>query len=325
MMSPRIPKNVVAITPGGNITMDHIMGFYALWTVPDEPVSASKLQRLWISEGLPPNLIPRTREAKHVFQQACRSIERRSRSTDATGRRQEIEVDPVMESAKRVVYQITSLIRDETNEVIDHPKAMRVAFDKEDETITCEPLDRNAGLEQEDLDAMQETIQTYFDKNSKKVPGPRVRSGVRALMKEIGATNIRKKAGGVYFVPKDGKPHLDALNTVLDGLWEDKAELHLICAANAEGERELVERHFTVNVSEEVDELMAEVTEALTGEGRRMRKDRVGNILSQRKSLGELREKYSGLIDSSLQEIEAKLGLLDQQLEQLVLKSNATD
>lgn len=325
-MNPRMPKNVVAITPGGEITMDHIMGFYALFTVPDAPVSASKLSRLWISEGLPPDLIPRSRAAKNVFQQACRSIETRSRSTDTTTRkRQEIEVDPVTESAKRVVYQVTSLRRDEANEVIDHPKAMRVAFEKEDEKIVCEPLDKNTGLDDEDLKTLAERIESYFDRNAKKVPGPRVRAGVRALMKEIGATNVRKKAGGVYFVPKDGKSYLDGLATVLELLWHEDAELHLIFAANAEGEREMVERHFTVNVSEEVDELMAEVTDALTTEGRKMRKDRVGNILAIRKTLGEQREKYASLIGNSLEEVGTKLDLLDQQLESLVIESNTPD
>lgn len=326
----RVPKNVVAVTPGGNITMDHIMGFYTLFSLPNEPVSASKLNRLWAAEGLPPDLIPNSRAAKNNFQQAVRSIENRSRKTDADKKRTEIEVDPVMEDANRCIYQVTKLKRDERNEVIDHPKAMRVTFDKNTEIITWESLDRLEDMDESDLQGLFDLIQNHYDRNAKKVPGSRVRAAIRKLIKEVGGTSIiRKKggSGGIYFVPKDGRDYLDSAQTVLDGLYGEDAELHLIFAASADGERELVERHFTTNVSSEVDELMAEVTEALKGgeKGRRMRSDRVGNILAQRKMLGQHREKYADLLDSSLEVIGDKLDLLDQQLERLVLSTNADD
>jgi hypothetical protein len=320
----RTPKNVVAITPGGNITLDHIMGFYTLFTIPDKPVSTSKLNRLWIAEGLPHELIPHEREAKHNFMQACRSIETRSRNTDSASKRKEIEVDPVTETPDRVVYQITSLVRDKLSEVIDHPKAMRVTYTKADQKIEFKPLDKTTGLDDAELEALAQRIQDRFDADAQMIPGARVRASVRSLMAEMGATNVRKKAGGVYFVPKDGKSTLDGLGNVLKDLWpDDEAELHLIFAANADGERDLVERHFTVNVSDEVDALMAEVADALNSEGRRIRKDRVGNILVQRRVLGEQRERYAELLGTSLDEIENNLDLLDQQLEKLVLHLGA--
>jgi translation elongation factor EF-G len=318
----RVPKNVVAVTPGGNITLDHIMGFYTLFTIPNEPVSASKLNRLWIGEGLPHELIPNSRSAKNNFQKAVRSIENRSRKTDQDKKRIEIEVDPVIENDLKVVYQVTKLARDQFNEVIDHPKAMKVTFEKDSETMSWEPIDKLSDMDETDLKNLFHLIEAHFDKNAKKIPGERVRASVRKLMKEVDATNIRKKAGGVYFVPKDGKPYLEGLEAVLAELYGGEAELHLIFAASAEGERELVERHFTTNVSTEIDQLMAEVTASLrVKEGQKMRKDRVGNILAQRNSLGQNREKYAQLLGTSLEEIEGKLGLLDQQLEKLVLQA----
>lgn len=322
---PRKSKNVVAITPGGDITMQHIMGFYALYTVPDKPVSTTKLNRLWVAEGLPHDLIPHERDAKHNFMHAVRQIETRSRNTDSTGTRKEIEVDPVTETKDRVVYQVTALVRDSLNEVINHPKAMRVVFDKSTYDITSETLDKNPGLDDAELENLLQRVQDTFEANATKTPGARVRASIRALMKEVGATNVRKKAGGVYFVPKDAKESLDSLDRVITGLWKDEGELHLIFAANAEGEKELVERHFTVNVSEEVDALMSEATEALKGEGRKLRKDRVGNMLRERAVLGNQRSKYAELLGSSLEETETKLELLDQQLERLVVNMGSDD
>lgn len=324
-MSPRQRKNVVAVTPGGDITLDHIMGFYALYTVPDKPVSTTKLNRLWVAEGLPHDLIPHERDAKHNFMHAVRQIETRSRNTDSNSQRKEIEVDPVTETKDRVVYQVTSLIRDSLNEVINHPKAMRVVYDKSTQVITSETLDKNTGLDDDELESLTLRVQETFDNNATKTPGARVRASIRALMKDLGATNVRKKAGGVYFVPKDGKEALDSLDRVIEGLWKEEGELHLIFAANADGEKELVERHFTVNVSEEVDSLMAEAVEALTGEGRKLRKDRVGNMLRERAELGNQRAKYADLLGASLEETEGKLELLDQQLEKLVVNMGADD
>lgn len=324
---PRTPKNVVAVTPGGNITMEHIMGFYTLFTLPNEPVSASKLHRLWIGEGLDQDLIPNVRSAKNNFQMAVRSIENRSRKTDSKKKRTEIEVDPVIENDEKVVYQVTKLVRDQFNEVIDHPKAMKVTFDKNTEVMTWEPLDKLTDMSESDLSGLFDLIQNHFDRNAKKIPGQRVRAAIRKIIKEYGGTPIiRKKSGGVggiYFVPKDAKDDLESVDTVLRELYgEDVAELHLIFCASADGERELVERHFTTNVSEEIDGLMAEVAGALKSEGQKMRSDRVGNILALRKLLGDHREKYTQLLGSSLEQIETKLGLLDQQLEKLVLQTN---
>lgn len=312
-MSPRKPKNVVAVTPGGDITLDHIIGFYAMFTVPDQPVSASKLQRLWAGHGLPPGMVPTSRRTVNGFQVACRSVE--TRRKDGANHQEEIKVDEVLEDYDTCVYQITRMVRDKANREIEHPKAMRITFDKHAQAVSWEILDGGANAAR--LESIGDAILAHYEANAKKVPGARVRAAIRSLMRECGAQNVRRKAGGVYFVPKDGKAYLDGLTEVLDGLWGDDAELHLIFAANAEGERELIERHFTANVSSEVDEVLAEVTGSLTS-SRKMRSDRLNNILAQRKTLGEHRERYADLLNEDLSTVNEKLDLLDAGLEELI-------
>lgn len=322
-MTPRRAKNIVAVTPGGPITDEQILGYITLYRVPDEPVSASKVYRLWVGEGLPHELIPRTRQAVHAFQVACRSVATRRRNGDAASRRQEIEVDPVHETPDRCVYQVTTLVRDTKNEVIEHPKTMRVIFDKRTEAIHWEPLDRLFDTDQ--VSELGAAIRDHFDANSKKLSGHRVREGIRKLMDHLDATNLRRKGGGVYLVPREGKRDLDSLGRILDQLWPGNAEVNTIPCANDEGAREMVERHFDVNVSVEIDEIMARVTDALKGRsGRQMRQDAIGNILARRKQLGERRERYADLLDTEMGEVGTKLELLDQQLEALVL-SKAED
>lgn len=320
-MSPRRPKNVVAVTPGGNITMDHILGFYALFTVPDQPVSATKLARLWAAEGLPAGAVPNTRKAVHVFQLACRSVESR-RIIGVEQSEEQISVDEVNEDPAECIYQITRVVRDKANRVVEHDKEMRIIYNKYTEEITWDALDKTPMSR---LNALGESITDYFQKNNKKVPGARVRAAIRTLMYEVGATNVRKKAGGIYFVPKDGKTYLDALGEILEQLYGDDADLHLIACMNAESDREMISKHFTLNVSQEVDELIAEASESLHGDsslrgGRKMRKDRLGNMMAKRTLLGQHREKYAELLDTELEEVAEKISLLDEQLEALLMR-----
>jgi hypothetical protein len=314
---------VIAVTPGGDITVDHIIGFYALFNVPDAPVPAAKAHRLWVAEGLPPHLIRNAREAKHAFMSACKSIETRRRPEKGsanTDRMTEVKAAMVVESERYVIYQITHHVRDPAAGVINHPKQMRVAYDKWDEFIEWEPL--NKRLNQDTLDDLGHAIQRHFDQNQTKIPGPRIRSAIRGLMEDLDGVNVRRKAGGVYFVPKEGMSDLEALGRILGELYpEREGELHLIPCANAAGEREMIERHFSVNVTTEVDELMAEVTEALTDTNeRRMRKDRVNNILQRRQQLAQHRERYKALLSTELEEVGEKVGLLDEQLTHLITK-----
>lgn len=312
-------NGVIAATPGGDVTEEMIIGVYALFMLPDRPVSASKIHRLWTAEGLPPHLVPNARESKHAFMSACRSVETRKRPEKGSSERMtEIKANMVIETPFEVIYQITHLVRDPDNEVIDHPKTMRVRFDKEYEEIRWEPLDPQ--FSEDTLDDLGYAIERDFEKNHTKLPGPRIRSAVRGLMKDLGGTNVRRKAGGVYFIPKEGRNDLMALGRILDEVYGEDAELHLIPCMNADGEREMVERHFSVNVTTEVEELMSEVSEALNGgpEARRMRKDRVNNILQRRHQLAKHHGRYVKLLDTELEEVGEKLGLLDQQLDALI-------
>lgn len=315
-------KNIVAATPAGDITMDQLIGFYAFFNVPNRGVSASKAHRLWVSEGLPPELLPNAREPKHGFMAACRSVETRKRpdagpGTNASDRMTEIKANLVIETHNELIFQITHLVRDLDNEVIEHPKTMRLRFDKHFEGITWEPLDKE--FTKDTLDDLGRAVERHYIENETKLPGPRIRAAVRGLMQNLGATNVRRKAGGVYFVPKEGKGDLDSLAHILQELYEEDAELHLIPAINSDGEREMVERHFNVNVSTEVDSLMHEVAEALNGDGeRRMRKDRVNNILQRRHVLAKHREKFQKLLSTELEEVGEKIDLLDKQLTDLI-------
>lgn len=328
-MTPRRAKNVVAVTPGGPITEEMILGFITMFTIPDRAVSASKLNREWIGHGLPHEFVPKVRRNVNTFQRACRSVETRRRSDEAK-KRTEIEVDPVSETADKCVYQITRLVRDQANEVIDHPKALKVIFDKHTEVINWKRIDADA-FKLDEANAIGEAIRDWYDANTGKIPAPRVREAVRKLMDHLGGTNLRKKAGGVYLVPRmftsnvetgdeaKSREYLDSLNEVFDVLWGGDAELLMLPCMDGDDERSMVEAHFDIEVSTEIDELMATTTDALTRTDRSMRKDGIGNLLSRFKVLSDRHKRYEDMLDTDITTVREKLDLLSQQLEALVL------
>lgn len=312
-MNPSVPKNMIAVSKDG----DHVMGFYAMFTVPDRFVSASKLSRAWASEGLPMNLVPANRKAVDTFKNACRSVETRRHGANRTV---EVKVDQVTETPRDCVYQVTHMVRDQAQRQIDHPKALKVTFDKDAQAISYEHLSERYATQ---LDSIQEAITASYDANAAKVPGSKVRAAIRGLMDHLQATNVRRKSGGVYFVPVSGRTDLDGLTRVLDFLYADDAEVHLIPCANDDYQKDMVQRHFELNVSSEIDDTISKIADRLQS-SRKVRSDALGNFFVKRKELGELRSKYAEMIGSELATVNEKLSLMDEQLNALMEKAGET-
>lgn len=316
----RIPRNVVAVTPGGDITKDMILGFVALTTVPDTPVSAAKLRKLWTAEGLDEGLVPKNRRAVNAFQVACRSVETR-RHSNGSQTQAEVKVDEVSETENACAYQITRMVRDKDHQVIEHEKSMRITFNKDSENIKVEKLDDPEAYKA--LAPLADNIREHFEANAKRVPGAKVRAAIRAIFDGLGAQNLRRKSGGVYFVPREGQGTLESLQRVLDELYHEDADLHLIPLANAEGERKMIERHFTINVRDELNELMADVTTRLRDDSG-IRIDRLKNIINRRRELEQYAERYRTLLDTDLSIVSEGGRLLDEQIEALATKVGAS-
>lgn len=313
-MTPRTIPNVIAVTPGGDITFDMLLGFITLYSVPDQPVSQAKFAKLWREEGLNENLIPDRGHPVDVFRQACRSIESK-RTVNGSEKREEISVDPVISGRGEAVYQVTRLVRDRKERVIEHPKAMRITFDATKEAFTFDKLDDAASYAQ--LRPLGDQIEAYYTKNASRVPGSKVRTAIRAILDAQLATNIAGKSA--YFVPRDGKGHLDSVAAVLGGLYGAETIWHTIPCANAEDERRMVEKHFAIDVSGSVDELMAEAAEGLKAD-KKMRSDRFGRLLQSQIGLRERAKAYAELLDNEQSEVSVKLALLGKQLDRLAAK-----
>jgi Family of unknown function (DUF6744) len=307
------PRNLVAATPGGDITQDMIIGYLAAFQVPDAPVSTVKLRTAWRAEGLEDKLVPKARKEADTFMSACRSVETRRKDSSRT---HEVKVDRVKEDGTEVVYQITSQVRDTEHREIEHTKAMLMVYNKTDQTITDEPQTRTAYRE---LRPLANQIRDYFEANSSKTPGAKVRAAIRTTLADQHATSIQSK--GIFFVPKVGRTTLDSIENVMRSLYGDSgaSDLWLIPVMADKRNKAKVAKHFEQNAGEWADKMLAEAVGRLKDD-KGLRADRKANLQGERARLGAAAEKYQDLLDTKLTVLEEKMHLLDDALEQLLLR-----
>lgn len=312
---------MLTLLDGTTLDRDSVLGFISLFTVPDEPVPGTKLTRLWTAEGLKKELIPDARKAADVFAQACRHVETRKAGTNPS-HRTEVKVDEVSNGPDWRIYQITRMVRDQANQVIDHPKAMTLSLDKHAaeggaaavDCITVKPLDPTTfGV----LKGLADSVLAYFDKNLTTVPGQKIRNAVRDYMKILGAENLRRKSGGVYFVPVSGADTLESLERVLAKLYDGAADLHFIPQPSTRAVTDMVARHHALNVVKECDEMIARITNRLRSGGK-VRKDLLTNVMQQRRELGVRSREYADLLGGEQKKLTGHLETLDDQVEKLM-------
>lgn len=317
-----VPKHAVAVTPGGQIRDNMIAGYVTMFTIPDDSVGGTKLLRTWAAYDLNTDLLPPARRGADVFAGACRSVED-SGSRRSGSNRIVVTVDPVMETPSESVYQVGRRVVDHAERVVEHEKAMRVTYNKATEEMTFDPLDM---AHYADLAGLEDSIRKWYDKNATTVPGYKVRGAVRSYMGLLGATNLRRKAGGVYFVPAEGKETLDNLAQALDHLYGEASDLHTIPLVNDEGAREMVAKHFEINATQQIDELLAKITKTLHGTRERaIRKDFLGNVAEERRRISALRDRYRDLLQSELHGLASRMEDLDEQIEQLAEAASSAD
>lgn len=314
-------ENAMIVSEDALDAADHL-GWWTMFTLPDEERSGAKLVRAWAKHGLDIDDLPEARQPVHVFQSACASVKQR-RQANKQGERTEITADEVHNNGRGCIYQVTVRTWDQVNDVIEHEKALRVRFDKAKSAIEFDHL----GSTDKRLGAIEKAITKHFEANAKTVPGQKVRNAVRATLLKLGAQNLRRKAGGVYFVPaewkngkvKPTKPTLDGLAGVLEDLYGDRADFYALPLANADTEKAMVAKHFVLNVNERSQDLMAKaVARVRQGKGERgVRKDMLENMYTERRRLAGAIDQFKSLVDLEQSDIEANLRDLDQALMQL--------
>lgn len=317
-------NEMAGIIVGSSVDEKYVLGRQAMFSMPDEAKPEVALMDSWTRHGLDPNLIPDARQPVDRFRSAASSVEQRA-AHKHNGQRTQVLSNEVKNVGHECSYQVT--IRRWVGDVIEHDKTMTVTFDKRTSTIQMTQLDEFTP----EWAGILTRIQDHFDANQKTIPGQKIRNAVRETLLKIGAQNLRRKAGGVYFVPKrapsaDAKgqgdvtlPVLEGLAEVLKDLYGDDADFDVTKWANDEGEREIVRKHFALNANEKARELSEKAWERVRqGRGKRaVRSDLVAGLENERRMLlGQIKQ-FRELVNLEQSDVKASIDELDEALEKL--------
>ena len=333
-MSPAT-KNLVAVTPGGDITTDMLAGWYLLYSIGELSVPLSRVRKAFKDNGLDPDRLPKERRPEHVMMDACTKSQRISQN----GVREEIRAQQVTRDEHFVIYQMTRHVHDEANRVIEHPKALRVLFSFEDNSLAFEPLE-GAGMV--DVQGLADEIQRYYDEHQSRMPGRSVRTYVRHYIEEAGGERIRD---GAYFIAKthvlgsgsklrefhgdtiDGAGFIESIMGALGQIFQTSTpDVHDIPCVNDEGQRAFLKRKFIENCAEDAEQFRNDCMELIAGkEDRRraFRSDKREGLVARRKAMDERRAKFEAIVGEEIGELNRNLKLADQALAKFLVEANA--
>lgn len=301
---------LAAINAMQDIPREYIAGSLTTTSIPDRPIDLEQLRTLMLQHGLDASLVPAKRSEVFDFQQACRSVETR-RGTQQ-GPRTQIAVGEVVTNAVESVYQVTAEVRDEANRVIEHPKAMRVVYDKSlvgpgRDPIRFEPLDPNYAAALHDLEA---TIRVRFDQTRGRLPGAKVREILRTLFRRMAAT---RWANSVWYVGVTHEPELGAMRRVVKELYGADADFSTAPILNTKGVREIIEEKVTAHVQSDVANLVGELSKQLKP-GREVKEADLKRAQGARRTLVEQAEAMMAAYGSEITTVRDALALVDDQV-----------
>lgn len=345
---PTMTQNLVAVTPGGEITEDHIAGYYLIVRVGEEGVSLSRVKKAFKDNGLDPDRLPKGRRPEHVMMDACT----KAQQTHQNGTREDIRAQAVGRDENFVIYQMTRHVHDlKHDRVINHEKLLRVIYSFEHDTLTFEPLD---GHKMNDVQWLADQIQDYYDKNKSVMPGRNLRTYVRHYIEDAGALAI---VDGDYFLAKDnriststkkleamvefhsdpergdwrhpegainGALFIASMKGALNQLFKGNADCHEFPLVNDEGQRAFLKRKFTESCTEDAEAFRNECMELIDKDRKRgFRSDVRERLIKQRSAINERRERFEAIVGDTIGELDRNLKLADQALAKFLAEADA--
>ena len=339
------PRSMVAVSRDSGVEP---LGYIVWFSVPDIDQPLRKVRKLWQINGLDPAPLPKEPSNADAFRRAVRAEE--GRITLANGDVIETDVQDIpmqdyyvehvdkkgTKSVTRegfIVYQVSRVVKDKDELLVDYPKALRVKFNKNTEEIEYEAL---GDVQRSVILPMMESIQERFDANAKSITGSKIRSLVRDYIKNdsderhklvgLSGENMRGKAGGVYFVLAKYADQVSALADFVSELYphHDSAGVYSVPMADGASEREMIRRQHASNSIAEIEAAIADARRLLREEDGDEPRDRAIRENVQQHhfdKLDRLRRRaaeYASALEDEQENVTAHLEVLQRQLRKLL-------
>lgn len=313
-----------------------VLGYIVWFSVPDEDVSLRRVRRLWQLSGLDAKPLPKETSDINAFKRAVRQEEGRVRLSD--GNIIETDVRDIPTNDATITYQVSRVVRDRDEKIVSYPKALRVWYNKQLNTIDFAVL---GDVPRREVLPMMESIQARYEENGKTITGAKVRGLVRSYIKDdddeqagmvgLAGENMRGKAGGVYFVLAKYADQLEGLTEFLSELYEHhvrpgggqgaapRAYLYTVPVADGATEREMIRRQHAANSIAEIESAIGEARELIRDDRKREIRDNVKkHHFLKLERLRRHAAEYSSALQEEQDDLTLHLDLLNKQLRKLL-------
>lgn len=321
-ITPPRAKDMVAVSKDSGIPA---LGYIVWFSVPDEDASLRRVRRVWQLSGLDPKVLPKETSDINAFKRAVRQEEGRIKLDDGTVIETDVRDIPTNDAT--ITYQVSRVVKDSDEKIVSYPKALRVWYNKQLNTIDFKPLGE---VPRRQVLPMMESIQRRFEENGKSITGAKVRGLVRSFIKDdddeqagivgLAGENMRGKAGGVYFVLAKFADQLEGLADFLSELYPNgRAYLYTVPMADGASEREMIRRQHASNSIAEIESAIGEARELLRDDRQRQVRD---NVKSHHFAKLDRLKRHAAVYAAALQEeqddLTTHLDLLNRQCRKLL-------
>lgn len=262
------------------------LGVFFWYSLPGEMRSLEQVRRVWRQNGLDVDLLPKSRKPADVAAEACSVVDRGISGPSFT---------QIENSKDALVYLTTSL-----------GAGHEVRFVKATGEFVC--LD----------DELLRQVRDIYEYNGTRLPPHKQRRSLTDYLLAAGAENLH---GSIYFMPAVGEAisHLQSAWAMVDALYDENAEFHMIPVQAEQSQLEYVGRSVDRVLTSEIEGLTQEVAAMLEKEPhRKWRSDRIDAIVNRQRALEARGDRFAELLAQAPPAAFAAARVMDDTIAELL-------
>jgi hypothetical protein len=325
----RALKNMIAVASDDKQAKK--LGRVVWYSVPDKDVSARRCRTKWGGAGLEMKLrsLPKEPKLADVFQRSVSEQKGRHKLND--GSLVETTVGLVDEDGDEILYQVTRIARDKDERRLLYQAGVRVYFNKEKQEWSGKPMtDVQDSVPRRQAMEILASIEEAMERNLNTVTGSKIRMLVRDYLQDtteekrgvfgLSGTNLRGKAGGVYFVPEKYLDQVEGLSEFLSELYDEPGVgfLYSLPMADSRTEREILREQLELEAIPDIEKATGTVRHLLRQDRDRAVRDDVKDHWQA--ELAKLRRRaaeYANVLGEEQENITDHIAVLEKQIKLL--------
>lgn len=286
-----------------------LLGYLTWYSVSDVRVSHGDVVRALVAAGIDTNL-PLPPKDADVFRRVCTKSERKKVPTDDPGIYENYLVRDLNADTEKVYRRVVGEKVDAKGRRLGYEQLYDITFDKKSSKITERRLGPVNGVAEDIVN----TIKQGFKVERGTLNSYAVREWIRHFVISLSATQVRP-GGGVYFVAEGHHEKVEALEKFCHSI-PGSVEFHYLPLIDDKKQREMLQRAFEAEASDEIDKMLVEITE-IKANGKKITQSRYEDFLSKYHALTERATEYGNLLEEKLSTTHSRLEIFMKSMVEL--------